>query len=298
MKIVFMGTPDFAIPILKALTEKHQVICVYTQPPKPAGRGHKLTPSPIHALADTLNIPVRCPVSLKSQEVQKDFSDLNADVAVVAAYGLLLPKPILEAFPKGCINVHASLLPRWRGAAPIQRAILAGDTKSGITIMQMEEGLDTGDMFLLKEVPIEKQETSETLLQKLALTGAQAILQVLDTNPIPIPQDEKKATYAHKIKKEEGFIDWNKSAEEIDRQIRAIPSWFVYKAQKIKIKKASVLSDNENNKPATVFLKGHAIAAKKGAILLNTLQREGRQSMNIDAFLRGFNISEGDNVSL
>ena len=298
MKIVFMGTPDFAIPILKALTEKHQVICVYTQPPKPAGRGHKLTPSPIHALADTLNIPVRCPVSLKSQEVQKDFSDLNADVAVVAAYGLLLPKPILKAFPKGCINVHASLLPRWRGAAPIQRAILAGDTKSGITIMQMEEGLDTGDMFLLKEVPIEKQETSETLLQKLALTGAQAILQVLDTNPIPIPQDEKKATYAHKIKKEEGFIDWNKSAEEIDRQIRAIPSWFVYKAQKIKIKKASVLSDNENNKPATVFLKGHAIAAKKGAILLNTLQREGRQSMNIDAFLRGFNISEGDNVSL
>ena len=298
MKIVFMGTPDFAIPILKALTEKHQVICVYTQPPKPAGRGHKLTPSPIHALADTLNIPVRCPVSLKSQEVQKDFSDLNADVAVVAAYGLLLPKPILEAFPKGCINVHASLLPRWRGAAPIQRAILAGDTISGITIMQMEEGLDTGDMFLLKEVPIEKQETSETLLQKLALTGAQAILQVLDTNPIPIPQNEKKATYAHKIKKEEGFIDWNKSAEEIDRQIRAIPSWFVYKAQKIKIKKASVLSDNENNKPATVFLKGHAIAAKKGAILLNTLQREGRQSMNIDAFLRGFNISEGDNVSL
>ncbi len=298
MKIVFMGTPDFAIPILKTLTEKHQVICVYTQPPKPAGRGHKLTPSPIHALADTLNIPVRCPVSLKSQEVQKDFSDLNADVAVVAAYGLLLPKPILKAFPKGCINVHASLLPRWRGAAPIQRAILAGDTKSGITIMQMEEGLDTGDMFLLKEVPIEKQETSETLLQKLALTGAQAILQVLDTNPIPIPQDEKKATYAHKIKKEEGFIDWNKSAEEIDRQIRAIPSWFVYKAQKIKIKKASVLSDNENNKPATVFLKGHAIAAKKGAILLNTLQREGRQSMNIDAFLRGFNISEGDNVSL
>ena len=298
MKIVFMGTPDFAIPILKALTEKHQVICVYTQPPKPAGRGHKLTPSPIHALADTLNIPVRCPVSLKSQEVQKDFSDLNADVAVVAAYGLLLPKPILEAFPKGCINVHASLLPRWRGAAPIQRAILAGDTKSGITIMQMEEGLDTGDMFLLKEVPIEKQETSESLLQKLALTGAQAILQVLDTNPIPIPQDEKKATYAHKIKKEEGFIDWNKSAEEIDRQIRAIPSWFVYKAQKIKIKKASVLSDNENNKPATVFLKGHAIAAKKGAILLNTLQREGRQAMNIDAFLRGFNISEGDNVSL
>lgn len=298
MKIVFMGTPDFAIPILKALTEKHQVICVYTQPPKPAGRGHKLTPSPIHALADTLNIPVRCPVSLKSQEVQKDFSDLNADVAVVAAYGLLLPKPILEAFPKGCINVHASLLPRWRGAAPIQRAILAGDTKSGITIMQMEEGLDTGDMFLLKEIPIEKQETSESLLQKLALTGAQAILQVLDTNPIPIPQDEKKATYAHKIKKEEGFIDWNKSAEEIDRQIRAIPSWFVYKAQKIKIKKASVLSDNENNKPATVFLKGHAIAAKKGAILLNTLQREGRQAMNIDAFLRGFNISEGDNVSL
>lgn len=298
MKIVFMGTPDFAIPILKALTEKHQVICVYTQPPKPAGRGHKLTPSPIHALADTLNIPVRCPVSLKSQEVQKDFSDLNADVAVVAAYGLLLPKPILEAFPKGCINVHASLLPRWRGAAPIQRAILAGDTISGITIMQMEEGLDTGDMFLLKEVPIEKQETSETLLQKLALTGAQAILKVLDTNPIPIPQDEKKATYAHKIKKEEGFIDWNKSAEEIDRQIRAIPSWFVYKAQKIKIKKASVLSDNENNKPATVFLKGHAIAAKKGAILLNTLQREGRQAMNIDAFLRGFNISEGDNVSL
>lgn len=298
MKIVFMGTPDFAIPILKALTEKHQVICVYTQPPKPAGRGHKLTPSPIHALADTLNIPVRCPVSLKSQEVQKDFSDLNADVAVVAAYGLLLPKPILEAFPKGCINVHASLLPRWRGAAPIQRAILAGDTISGITIMQMEEGLDTGDMFLLKEVPIEKQETSETLLQKLALTGAQAILQVLDTNLIPIPQDEKKATYAHKIKKEEGFIDWNKSAEEIDRQIRAIPSWFVYKAQKIKIKKASVLSDNENNKPATVFLKGHAIAAKKGAILLNTLQREGRQAMNIDAFLRGFNISEGDNVSL
>lgn len=298
MKLVFMGTPDFAVPVLKALVSKHQVLCVYTQPPRPAGRGHKLTPSPIQSLAETLGIPVRCPVSLKSEEAKQEFAALKADAAVVAAYGLILPKAILEAFPKGCINVHGSLLPRWRGAAPVQRALLAGDKETGVTIMQMDEGLDTGDMLLCKSVPITPEDTSETLMQKVSFAGAEALLEALDTSPVPIPQPEEGAIYAAKIKKEEGLIDWNMSAEAIERQVRAIPSWFIYKGEKIKVKKAAVLPDNEGKPLGTIFRKGLAVAAKEGAVSFVSLQREGRAAMSAEDCLRGFSLAEGDNVSL
>lgn len=298
MKLVFMGTPDFAVPVLRALSDKHQVICVYTQPPRPAGRGHKLTPSPVQVLAESLKIPVRSPTSLKSLEIQKEFADLQADAAIVAAYGLILPQAILEAFPKGCINVHGSLLPKWRGAAPVQRALMAGDEETGVTIMQMDEGLDTGAMLLKKSFPITEEDTTKTLMQKVSFAGAEALLEALELNPTPTPQPEEGSTYAAKIKKEEGLIDWSNSTHAIERQIRAIPSWFMYKGEKIKIQKAALGKDNEGKNSGTILQKGRAIAAKDGAIELLSLQREGRAALSTDDFLRGFSLTEGENVSL
>ena len=199
MKVIFMGTPDFSVPVLKALMSKHEVVCVYTQPPRPAGRGQKLTPSPVQTEAEANGIMVRYPISLKSESEQNLFKILNADVAVICAYGLILPQAILDACPKGCINVHASLLPRWRGAAPIQRAIMAGDQQSGVTIMQMEAGLDTGDMLISESTPITTQTTAGLLHEKLSEIGAKLILKVLEKIPTPVPQPFEGVTYAHKI---------------------------------------------------------------------------------------------------
>lgn len=229
MKIIFMGTPDFATPALQALIDsEHDVIGVYSQPPRPKGRGMVLTKSPVHELAEANNIPVYTPKSLrKSDEEQQKFSELNADVAVVAAYGLLLPKPVLDAPKYGCLNIHGSLLPRWRGASPIQHAIWKGDDVSGITIMQMDEGMDTGDMIAKFEIPITSDTTAQSLFDDLSNMGGDAILNVLNDidNIKPEKQDDALATHAPMLKKTDGEIDLNAPAHEIDCQIRGLNPW-------------------------------------------------------------------------
>src|SRR6187551_730024 len=216
MRVVFMGSPDFAVPSLDGLVEAgHQVICVYTQPPRPAGRGKGDQKTAIHRRAEELGIEVRCPRTLRDHDEQTRFAALDADLAVVAAYGLILPKPILEAPKGGCINVHASLLPRWRGAAPIQRAILAGDETTGVTIMRMEEGLDTGPMLLKRETPVARKTAGE-LTDELGKLGAKALVEWLGKPTSPVPQPNDGITYASKIDKAEAHIDWTKGAEEIE----------------------------------------------------------------------------------
>ena len=228
MKVIFAGTPEFSVKTLEALIHSsHSVVAVYTQPDRPAGRGRQLTKSPVKQLAEFNHIPVLQPTTLRDPVEQQKLMDFKADVMVVVAYGLILPKPVLSAPRLGCINIHASLLPRFRGAAPIQRAILAGDTETGITIMQMDEGLDTGAMLKKIYCPIEKTDTSATLHEKLAKLGADALIETLEnlTTITPEPQDESKATYAHKISKEEAEIDWHTSAKELSQKIRAFDPW-------------------------------------------------------------------------
>ena len=230
MRIIFAGTPDFAATALKALLNaEHNIIAVYTQPDRPAGRGRKLKPGPVKALALQHNIPVEQPLNFKEADSINKLKNYGADLMIVAAYGLLLPKPVLEIPTQGCLNIHASLLPRWRGAAPIQRAILAGDTETGITIMQMDEGLDTGDMLLKLSTPIEAHDTGGSLHDRLAELGGEAILMALDKliqqQLQPEKQDDKLANYAKKLHKAEAWINWTQSAIEIDRHIRAFNPW-------------------------------------------------------------------------
>jgi methionyl-tRNA formyltransferase len=230
LKIIFAGTPDFAATSLAALTNsEHQIVAVYTQPDRPAGRGRKLTASPVKALALKHDIPVYQPQNFKGEEEQAALRALDADLMIVVAYGLLLPLVVLEAPKQGCINVHASLLPRWRGAAPIHRSLLAGDTETGITIMQMDVGLDTGDMLYKTTCPILPRDTSGALHDRLAVLGAEALLNTLqritDNQLSPVKQNDADACYAHKLTKQEGLIDWTESAEVIDRQIRGLSPW-------------------------------------------------------------------------
>src|SRR6266566_1234780 len=222
LDLVFMGTPDFAAKVLGGLIGAgHRVRAVYTQPPRPAGRGHRLQPSPIQALAEQRGIEVRCPTSLRAPEAQAEFAATSAEAAVVAAYGLILPAPILNAPRLGCLNVHASLLPRWRGAAPIQRAILAGDAETGVAIMQMDKSLDTGDVLLEQKTAIGTEDTAQTLHDRLATLGAQALLQVLDALPgvHPRKQDAAGVTYAQKLTKEEARLDWSSTAMQLSRAV-------------------------------------------------------------------------------
>lgn len=305
MRVVFMGTPDFAVPTLEALAKHHDVICVYTQPPRPAGKGYQLRPSAVQKKAEELGIPVRCPASLRGLDEQVEFSALKADVAVIAAYGLILPKAVLEAPKYGCINVHASLLPRWRGAAPIHRAIEAGDDKSGVTIMQMDAGLDTGDMLMTGEVAITKNTTTETLHDALAALGADLLIRTLDrlASIVPQKQPQEGVTYAHKIEKSEGFLDWSKSAEEIERKIRAFypfpGTYFMYKDERIKVLKASLPKEKYVEIEGIVIKENPlTIACGQGAIVLERLQREGKKPMDAADFQKGFTIKKGDNVAL
>ena len=295
-----MGTPDFSVPVLKALIEKHDVVCVYTQPPRPAGRGQKLTPSPVHVEAEKHNIMVRYPVSLKSEAEQRLFEMLNADIAVVCAYGLILPVEILNACPKGCINVHASLLPRWRGAAPIQRAIMAGDSQSGVTIMQMEAGLDTGDMLLSESTPITPQTTAGELHDKLSEIGARLILKVLEKMPTPVPQSFDGVTYAHKITKEDCLIDWTKPASVVSAQIRGLSpypkAYFNYKDEAIKVLQAHDIPHQSTKEiPGTVLDDNLFVACGLGTVIqLDELQRAGKGVLSRDAFLCGYPIARGE----
>ena len=296
MKVVFMGTPDFAVPVLENLVKEHDVVCVYTRAPKEAGRGHKETKTPVHLKAEELGIEVRTPKTLRNPEEQQKFKDLQADVAVVAAYGLILPKEILEAFPYGCLNTHASLLPRWRGAAPIQRAIEAGDKKSGVTIMQMDEGLDTGDMLLKGEVEITDTTTGGELHDALSKIGADLIMEALRnyTSIKPQKQDDSQSCYAAKLEKEETHLDFSQSAEVLERKIRAFnpfPStYFEYKGERFKVYEAEALMADSGYAPGTIIPNdsGLLIACGEGMLFITKIQRQGKKAMPIEELLRGF----------
>jgi len=294
LNIVFMGTPDFAVPALNVLAQKHNVICVYSQKPKPQGRGYDFIPSPVVARANELGIEVRTPASLKLTEEQVLFASLNADVAVVAAYGLILPATILSAFPMGCINIHGSLLPRWRGAAPIQRAVMAGDETTGITIMQMAAGMDTGDMLLKKTTPIGKKTASE-LFTELSSMGAELIDEYL-ANPEkypPVKQDDSLATLAPKIKKEEGLLDFTRPAYELERLVRAIPSYFMYKGERIKVLSADCFETTSTDFACGTFASDSAIVCGGNTVLdLLVLQRSGKKPLPIREFLKGFHFDK------
>jgi methionyl-tRNA formyltransferase len=301
MRLVFMGTPEFSVAALQALIEAgHEIACVYSQPPRPAGRGYALKPSPVHAFADARGIEVRTPVSLISLAEQNRFAALDAEAAVVVAYGLLLPKPILDAPRFGCFNIHASLLPRWRGAAPIQRSIMAGDAETGVTIMKMDVGLDTGPMLLLKRLLITPDTTYATFHDQLMAVGAAAIVEALkEPNASGQPQPESGVTYAHKINKAEAHIDFTKPADNVRNHIHGLSpfpgAWCLINGTRVKILRARVTSGKGD--PGT-FLNDHlAIACGEGALELLELQREGKGAMQAQDFIRGFPIISGTKAS-
>ena len=297
MRIIFMGTPDFAVPSLNALVAAgHNVVGIYTQPPRPAGRGKGLRPSPIQQRAEALGIDVCHPVSLRNPEDQADFAALNADVAVVAAYGLILPQAILDTPGLGCINVHASLLPRWRGAAPIQRALLSGDDVTGVTIMRMEAGLDTGPMLAMIETDIGNKNIGQ-LTEELAQIGAKRLIDVLDNLSAfpPIPQPEFGALYAPKIDKSESILDFLTSATQVVRQIRAFApnAYFTLTDERIRILDAEAIITPDSARPGTVIDDALTIACNPGAIRPTLVQRAGRGVMTPSELLRGFSIPVG-----
>lgn len=298
MKVVFMGTPDFAVPALERLIKEHDVVCVYTREPKLSGRGNKLNKTPVHLVAEANGIEVRTPKTLRNIDEQQKFAALKADVAVVAAYGLILPLPVLEAYPLGCLNLHASLLPRWRGAAPIQRAVEAGDAKSGVTVMQVAEGLDTGDMLLKGEVEITSTTTGGELHDKLALVGADLISAVLSDikSFTPQPQPQDGACYAAKIDKSECKLDFNQKAEVLCRKIRAFNPYpamfFEYGGERFKVLEAHKA---EKYAPAGTIIEENnslLIACADGALNITQIQRQGKKLMSIGELLRGFHFAE------
>ena len=298
MRIVFMGTPDFSVPILDALVAAgHEVACVYSQPPRPAGRGKKERPSPVHAKALELGLSVRHPVSLKADAEQAEFAGLNADVAIVVAYGLILPQAILDAPARGCLNIHASLLPRWRGAAPIHRAIMAGDAETGVCIMQMEAGLDTGPVFLRRALAIGSEETTGGLHDRLSDLGAEAIVAALASlNTLTaVAQPAVGVTYASKIDKAEAKIDWQGKAVDIDRQIRGLSpfpgAWIEWNGTRLKLL-ASCLSGGEGT-PGRVLNDALTVACGTGAVRVLRVQRAGKGAQDAAEFLRGADIGPG-----
>jgi methionyl-tRNA formyltransferase len=299
MRIIFMGSPDFAVPSLNALVEAgHDVIAVYTQAPRPAGRGQGVRLTPVDKRARELGIEVFDPRTLRHDDEQARFRGLDADLAVVAAYGLILPKPILEAPRAGCINVHASLLPRWRGAAPIQRAILAGDEISGVTLMRMDEGLDTGPMLARQTLDIRGKDAGQ-VTEEMAHLGGRMVVDWLQTPTAPEPQPIAGATYARKIDKAEARIDWTKPAVEIERQVRAFApapgAWFEANGERIKLLQADVI---EQAGPAGAVLDDElTIGTGTGSIRPLKVQRAGRAALAPDALLRGFTITEGTILS-
>lgn len=301
MHLIFMGTPDFAVPTLNALVRGgHEVIAVYSQPPRPANRGKKLTPSAVHARAEELGLEVRTPVSLKSTDEQAAFAALNADAAIVAAYGLLLPQPILDAPKYGCLNVHGSLLPRWRGAAPVQRAILAGDAETGVMVMQMEAGLDTGPVRAAAATPIDRK-TAGALTDELAHLGAGLMVKVLadfDGHPA-VAQPEEGVNYARKIEKSEARLDFSQSAEMVERQIRAfnpVPgAFFEYQGERYRVLAADVAEGAGDI--GTIVDDQLTIACATGFIRPTIIQRAGKPAMPLADFLRGNRIPSGTILS-
>ena len=300
LRIAFMGSPSIALGVLEALIAAgYEIACVYSQPPRPAGRGQKLTPTPVHAFAEARGLDVRTPKSLKKAEEQAAFAALNLDAAVVVAYGLILPQPILDAPRLGCLNMHASILPRWRGAAPIQRAIMAGDEKTGVCIMRMEAGLDTGPVYRRREIPIGAEMTAGELHDALAALGAAPLFEALgdvQAGVVPEPQLEEGVTYAKKIDKAEARIDWLRPAAEVDRQIRGLSpfpgAWFELRGERIKALRSRVAAGSDEQ--GTALDDRLTIACADGAVALTELQRAGKGAMAADALLRGFPIARGE----
>ncbi|MCL6682420.1 methionyl-tRNA formyltransferase [Sphingomonas alba] len=297
MRVIFMGSPDFAVPTLYALqAAKHEVAAVYCQPPRAAGRGKAIQPTPVQRAAELMGIPVHSPVSLKGAAEQEEFEALRAEFAVVAAYGLILPKPILAAPKLGCLNVHGSLLPRWRGAAPVQRAIMAGDAITGVTIMEMEAGLDTGPMLAAQEFAIGNRNAGE-VTKELSVIGAQLMMQVLsDFDSYPhVAQPEEGVTYAAKIRKEEARIDWAFPALQVLHQVRGLApfpgAWFEANGERVKLLDAQVVDGD--GKAGEVLDDGLTIACGEAALRPLLVQRAGKGAMTPDELLRGFPVSKG-----
>ena len=303
MKLAFLGTSEFAVPALKALAEAgHDLLAVYTRAPKPAGRGQQERKTPIHELADTLGLAVRTPMTLRTDEAAAEFKALDTDATVVVSYGHILPKSFLDAPVLGCINIHGSLLPRWRGAAPIQRAILAGDAETGVTTMRMDEGLDTGPMLLAERTPISAGDTAQSVHDRLAAMGATLIVSTLDglvrSTLQAVPQPADGVTYAHKLGKEEGALDWRRPAAELERKVRAFHpwpgTWFELNGERIKVLEAGLtLADGA---AGTVTISRHGfpvVACGLGGLKLLKLQRPGKAALAADAFLRGFALPAG-----
>ncbi|WP_405404276.1 methionyl-tRNA formyltransferase [Paracoccus sp. Ld10] len=290
MRVIFMGTPDFSVPALRAIAASHDVVAVYSQPARAAGRGQKPRPSPVAMAADALGIPVRTPARLRDAQDQADFAALQADVVVVVAYGLILPRPVLDAPRLGCLNIHASILPRWRGAAPIHRAILAGDAETGVAIMQMEAGLDTGPVLALTRTPIAADDTTASLHDRLSTMGADLITDVLDRLPLPaVPQPADGVTYATKIDKSEARIDWTLPAEQVDRQIRGLSpfpgAWCMVGDERVKLLSSTLAPGR--GEPGTV-LSDFTIACGTGAVRITLAQRAGKKPMAPADLLRGW----------
>ncbi|WP_428671825.1 methionyl-tRNA formyltransferase [Reyranella sp.] len=303
MKIAFLGTSEFAVPALQALVDAgHDVVAVYSRAPKPAGRGQQERKTPVHRLADALGLPVRTPKTLRTNEEAAAFEALDLDAAVVVSYGHILTRPFLEAPILGCINIHGSLLPRWRGAAPIHRAILAGDAETGVTTMRMDEGLDTGPMLLAERTPISAADTAESVHDRLAALGATLIVSTLDglmrRSIDPTPQPEQGVTYAHKLGKEEGVLDWRQPAAELERKVRAFHPWpgtsFTFDGEQIKVLGAALAL--AGGAPGTVSVARDGfpvVACGIGGLRLLKLQRPGKAAQAADAFLRGFALPAG-----
>jgi len=304
MKIIFAGTPDFAVAPLKALAREHQIVAIFTQPDRKAGRGKKLTAPPVKQYALEIGAPIFQPSTLKDQVAL--IRSFDAEIMVVVAYGMLLPQEILDIPPLGCLNFHASLLPRWRGAAPIQRAIEAGDTQTGVSIMRMELGLDTGPVYNMLKLDITCSDTSQTIhdqLGKLGATGICNTVRALENNPelAPQPQDDRFSTYAKKIAKSEAELDWSKSASELHQQLRAFIPWPVsqthHQGTRLRVWKASVLDINSQETPGTVIENsdsGIDICCSNGVLRIEKLQRDGSKPMNYPEFRNGYSFEVGD----
>ena len=295
MKIVFMGTPEFSVPVLDALCQQHDIIAVYCQPPRPAGRGKEARKSPVQTRAEALGLPVRHPISLRSEDAANEYAALQPDVAVVVAYGLILPQPVLDSPRLGCLNIHASLLPRWRGAAPIHRAIIAGDTETGISIMQMEAGLDTGPVLLREALAIGPEETTSDLHDRLSALGARLVMTALDrlADLTPQRQPSDGVTYAAKIDKAEARVDFTRSAVAVDRLIRGLSpfpgAWTLVQGERVKLLR-SRLADGQGA-PGQV-LGGFTIACGAGAVEITEAQREGKRPMPASEVLRGLTLPD------